>query len=61
MELSTFESVKGFVDKFEREGDGQLDIVVLNAAMATLDFDLTEDGYETTCVIEIFASSTDIV
>jgi len=46
LELSSFASVKAFADRFEREGGGQLDIVVLNAAIATHTYVLTEDGHE---------------
>jgi len=46
-----FCTVKASADRFEREGGGHLDIVVLNAAIATPNYEVTEDGYESSYVI----------
>ncbi|TCD60462.1 hypothetical protein EIP91_010038 [Steccherinum ochraceum] len=46
LELTSFASVKAFADRLEREGGGRLNLVLLNAAIATYDYALTEDGYE---------------
>ncbi|KAG6918164.1 hypothetical protein DXG01_016149 [Tephrocybe rancida] len=45
VDLSKFSSVVAFVDKFEQEG-GRLDILVANAATATLEYSTTPDGWE---------------
>ncbi|KAG6828192.1 hypothetical protein H0H92_008811 [Tricholoma furcatifolium] len=45
VDLSDFSSVIAFSDKFVKEG-GRLDILVENAAIATLDHTLTDDGFE---------------
>ncbi|KAG6835246.1 hypothetical protein H0H93_003571, partial [Arthromyces matolae] len=47
VDLSSFSSVIAFVDQVEKEG-GRLDIVVANAAMASPNYNLTSDGYEST-------------
>lgn len=47
LELSDFASTKAFADRFDREGGGRLDILVLNAGMVSYDYNLTGDGYET--------------
>ncbi|TCD63915.1 hypothetical protein EIP91_004762 [Steccherinum ochraceum] len=48
LELTSFASVRAFVDRFEREGGDRLDIALISAGMATTEYSLTEDGYETT-------------
>ncbi|TCD63921.1 hypothetical protein EIP91_004768 [Steccherinum ochraceum] len=48
LELTSFASVKCFTARFEHYGDGCLDIMILNAAMATLEYGLTADGFEST-------------
>ncbi|KAJ7066265.1 hypothetical protein C8F01DRAFT_981737 [Mycena amicta] len=58
VELSDFESVKRFADKFEADG-GRLDILVENAAMATNTFQSGEDGLEVS--LKISALSTPYV
>ena len=45
LELSEFASIKAFADRFEKD-DGDLDILVANAAIATFEFSLTSDGYD---------------
>ncbi|KAK7044161.1 hypothetical protein VNI00_007881 [Paramarasmius palmivorus] len=45
IDLSSFASVKAFVDKFEKEG-GRLDILVENAGiMGSEEYEVTEDGW----------------
>ncbi|TCD63925.1 hypothetical protein EIP91_004772 [Steccherinum ochraceum] len=46
LELTSFASIKAFADRFEREGGGRLDVVILNAAMAHFEYAVTEDGFE---------------
>ncbi|TCD62834.1 hypothetical protein EIP91_006347 [Steccherinum ochraceum] len=48
LELTSFASVKAFVDRFERETDGRLDVLLLNAGIVTFDYILTADGHEST-------------
>ncbi|KAJ6511995.1 hypothetical protein C8R47DRAFT_1291601 [Mycena vitilis] len=45
IDLGSFESVRQFVDKFERDG-GRLDILVENAAIDAIKYKATEDGWE---------------
>ncbi|KAJ7302935.1 hypothetical protein DFH08DRAFT_57252 [Mycena albidolilacea] len=45
VDLSDFESVKNFGDKFERDG-GRLDILVENAAILSDKYEGTKDGWE---------------
>ncbi|TCD63927.1 hypothetical protein EIP91_004774 [Steccherinum ochraceum] len=57
LELSSFSSVKAFVDRFERDGEGRLDIVLLNAGVAIFDYTVTEDGHETQVQINYLSSA----
>ena len=50
LDLAKFASVRAFVDRFEKEGGGHLDILVENAGMYTSCFSKTEDGWETSWV-----------
>ncbi|TCD63916.1 hypothetical protein EIP91_004763 [Steccherinum ochraceum] len=45
LELTSFASIKAFVDRLEQEGD-ELDIALLNAAVQHPDYGVTEDGFE---------------
>ncbi|KAJ7183168.1 hypothetical protein C8R46DRAFT_1066138 [Mycena filopes] len=45
IDLADFESVKRFADRFEQDG-GRLDILVANAAVATLKYEASQDGWE---------------
>ncbi|KIL64811.1 hypothetical protein M378DRAFT_186611 [Amanita muscaria Koide BX008] len=58
IDLAEFQSVKAFVDKFEKEG-GRLDYLVLNAgvAMTSTTYTATADGYETTIQVNCLAPS----
>ncbi|KAJ7121955.1 hypothetical protein C8R43DRAFT_959322 [Mycena crocata] len=49
IDLSDFDSVKSFADKFEKDG-GRLDILVENAAMMNPKFDATKYGWEMNCL-----------
>ena len=46
VDQADFSSVKSFADKFEVQG-GRLDYLILNAAIATLNYEPTKDGWET--------------
>ena len=48
LDLSDFSSVKAFVDRYEKEGGGQLDVLLENAGIVTEKFKQTKDGWETT-------------
>jgi retinol dehydrogenase 12 len=47
LELSSFDSVRSFVNNFEAKG-GTVDALIANAGMSTLKYARTSDGYETT-------------
>ncbi|KAK7007445.1 hypothetical protein R3P38DRAFT_3031127 [Favolaschia claudopus] len=55
IDLSDFESVKRFADKFERDG-GRLDILVENAALSTPKFQPTKDGWESSLYVNDLAT-----
>ncbi|KAJ3737515.1 hypothetical protein DFJ43DRAFT_987156 [Lentinula guzmanii] len=58
LDLSSFDSVQAFADRFEKEGGGRLDILVENAAVAPLEsYQKTKDGYMTTVQVNALASS----
>ncbi|KAH7927029.1 short-chain dehydrogenase [Leucogyrophana mollusca] len=48
VDLADFASVKAFADKFEREGGGRLDILVMNAGILMTEYEGTVDGWEST-------------
>ena len=48
LDLSNFESIKLFADKFEREGGGKLDLLIENSAISTRSYSTTKDGWEST-------------
>ncbi|KAJ7623735.1 hypothetical protein FB45DRAFT_798042, partial [Roridomyces roridus] len=56
VDLADFESVKKFVDKFERDG-GRLDILIANAAAATFTYEATKDGWESSLQVNYLAPS----
>jgi retinol dehydrogenase 12 len=45
LDLSNFESVKAFADKFLKENE-RLDLLCENAGMMTYDYEATKDGWE---------------
>ncbi|KZO96052.1 NAD(P)-binding protein [Calocera viscosa TUFC12733] len=47
LDLASFESVRGFAERFEREGGGRLDILIENAAVSFPTYETSEDGWET--------------
>lgn len=47
LDLSSFESVRKFAAEFNKEEE-RLDILVNNAGLITLNYELTEDGFENT-------------
>ncbi|KAJ3986640.1 hypothetical protein F5890DRAFT_956913 [Lentinula detonsa] len=58
LDLSSFDSVQAFADRFEKEGGGRLDILVENAAVAPLEsYQKTKDGYMTTIQVNALAPS----
>src|ERR1700761_3536729 len=48
LDLASFKSVSAFVDRFEKEGGGRLDILLENAGVALRKFDPTPDGWDQT-------------
>jgi len=48
VDLANFKSISAFVDRFEKEGGGRLDILLENAGLSTRKFESTDDGWETT-------------
>ena len=51
VDLANFSSIRAFADRFENEGGGQLDLLVMNSGVTTGEFKKTTDGWETQCVI----------
>lgn len=45
LDLSSFQSVKDFVNKYEEDG-GRLDILIQNAGLMTFEHEDTVDGWE---------------
>ncbi|KAH7919219.1 NAD(P)-binding protein [Leucogyrophana mollusca] len=56
LELSTFDSVRAFVDRFESEGQ-KVDVLVANAAVSTLNYAKTSDGWETTLQVNYLSTA----
>ncbi|KAH7888216.1 short-chain dehydrogenase [Phlebopus sp. FC_14] len=46
LDLSTFESVRAFADRFAVEGNGRLDVLIANAGVFTSEYTRTQDGWE---------------
>jgi len=46
IDQTSFASIRVFVDRFEREGGGKLDLLVLNAGVAQRAYGVTDDGWE---------------
>jgi retinol dehydrogenase 12 len=51
LDMGDFASVSSFVSTFEKEHD-RLDVLVCNAAVATFDYGVTTNGWESTCVLD---------
>ena len=51
IDLSDFKSISVFVDRFEKEGGGRLDLLVENAGLVTRKFSTTKDGWESQSVL----------
>ncbi|KAJ7663850.1 hypothetical protein DFH06DRAFT_1087663 [Mycena polygramma] len=56
IDLASFDSVKRFADKFERDG-GRLDILVENAAIGRAKPELTKDGWDVSVQVNHIATS----
>ncbi|KAJ6457409.1 hypothetical protein C8R47DRAFT_1247288 [Mycena vitilis] len=56
IDLASFESVKQFANKFERDG-GRLDILVENAAISSWKYEATEDGWDISLQVNHLATS----
>lgn len=48
IDLADFASISAFVDKFEKEGGGHLDILIENSGMIARTYSTTKDGWEST-------------
>ena len=46
LDLESFASVKEFVQQFNSSGYGRLDLLILSAAIVTMKYDTTDDGWE---------------
>ncbi|KAJ7663864.1 hypothetical protein DFH06DRAFT_1393669 [Mycena polygramma] len=56
IDLASFESVKQFANKFERDG-GRLDILVENAAISSWKYEATEDGWDISLQVNHLSTS----
>ncbi|KZP17994.1 short-chain dehydrogenase [Athelia psychrophila] len=56
IDLSSFSNIIEFAEKFERDGV-RLDILVMNAAILTLNYEATADGYESTLQVNHLGTS----
>ncbi|EIW75008.1 short-chain dehydrogenase [Coniophora puteana RWD-64-598 SS2] len=56
IDLSSFASVSEFADRFERE-TGSLDMLVMNAALATRKYEVTKDGWESTLQVNYLSTT----
>ncbi|KIK78914.1 hypothetical protein PAXRUDRAFT_834361 [Paxillus rubicundulus Ve08.2h10] len=46
LDLSNFENVRAFVDKFAAEGDDQLNVLIASAGVFCADYTQTQDGWD---------------
>ena len=46
VDLADFSSIKAFADRFEKEGGGHLDLLVMNSGITTIEFVETKDNWE---------------
>lgn len=51
VDLEKFQMISDFADRYEREGNGRLDLLVMNAGMHTIYHSACESGWEKWCVI----------
>ncbi|KAG2135458.1 short-chain dehydrogenase [Suillus clintonianus] len=56
LELSSFDSVRSFVNKFEAKGC-TANVLIANAGMSTLKYTKTPDGYETTLQVNYLSTA----
>ncbi|EIW74962.1 short-chain dehydrogenase [Coniophora puteana RWD-64-598 SS2] len=56
IDLASFTSVREFADRFDREA-GPLDILVMNAAVATGKYEVTMDGWETSIQVNYLSTT----
>jgi NAD(P)-dependent dehydrogenase (short-subunit alcohol dehydrogenase family) len=56
LELSSFDSVRSFVDKFEAKGHA-VNVLIANAGISTLKYAKTPDGYETTFQVNYLSTA----
>ncbi|KAF9492244.1 NAD(P)-binding protein [Pleurotus eryngii] len=60
IDLCNFDSVKAFVDKFEKEVE-RLDILVANAGVVSMKYELTQDEWETSLQVNHLAPALLII
>lgn len=46
VDLADFASIKAFASRYEKEGGGHLDLLVMNSGITTIEFAETKDGWE---------------
>ena len=46
VDFTKFSTVSAFADKYEREGPGHLDLLILNSGIVRPKYIKTEDGWE---------------
>ncbi|KAF8589333.1 NAD(P)-binding protein [Ramaria rubella] len=57
LDLADFSSIRGFVRRFEQEGDGHLDLLVENAGVWLNHYTKTPDGWETSVQVNYLGPS----
>jgi retinol dehydrogenase 12 len=58
LELSSFDSVRSFADRFDVEGPEHLDVLVANAGTFTLVYTQTQDDWEIMFVLYLVSCHT---
>lgn len=48
LDLGDYSSISNFVERFDKEGGGRLDILLLSAGVSTKQFEFSKEGWETT-------------
>ena len=46
VDLANFSSIRAFVDRFEKDSEGRLDLLVMNSGITAVQFSQTTDGWE---------------